>query len=428
MLRRKTVLKMAEGEKQSLSAIIAPVFAPVHVDIRQGRHSEYWLFGGRGSTKSSFIAIEIILGIMRNPGANAIVYRKVAATLRESVFEQLLWAIDMLGVADFFSTRVSPMEIRYRSTGQRIIFRGADDPNKSKSVKLSRGYFGFLWFEELAEFGGIEEVDTIKASVIRGTPKGRRAITFYSYNPPISARNWVNREAQREKPNTLRHKSCYLDVPREWLGEEFIAAAEAKKASNERAYRHMYLGEVTGTGANVFENLNISPITQEEISAFGATYAGMDFGWYPDPAHFARCAYDAAQRRLWIYDEYRTVKTPNRELYTALVDNLKLRSDEEVIADSADIKSINDFKSFGMRCVAATKGPGSVSASIKWLQSLTEIHIDPERCPAAAREFAEYEYEKDRDGQPVAAYPDRDNHAIDAVRYATNRIWLRKGS
>lgn len=411
-----------------ISDIIAPTYYPVHAAIRCGMYDEYWMDGGRGSAKSSFVALEIILGMMRNPDANAIVYRKVGATLRESVFEQLLWAIDKLGVAEYWETRVSPMKIQYKPTEQRILFRGLDDASKSKSIKMRKGYFGYLWFEEVAEMNSMEDIRTVKASINRGTPDEGRAITFYSYNPPKSASSWVNREAITPRKGRLRHHSCYLDIPAAWLGREFIREAEALKASNERAYRHMYLGEVTGTGANVFENLNIRRITAEEIQTFGATYAGMDFGWFPDPLHFVRVCYDSGSRRMWIYDEYRTVKTQNRDVYTELVEKHGLTSDEEVIADSQEQKSISDFKSYGMRCVGATKGPGSVRTGIKWLQALSEIIIDPVRCPAAAAEFAEYEYEKDKEGQPVAAYPDKNNHAIDATRYATNRIWLRKGS
>lgn len=409
-----------------LSDLIAPAYFNVHHDIKNGKNNEYFFAGGRGSAKSSFISIEIILGMTADADANAIVYRRVGNTLRESVYEQLQWAINTLGLSAYWATQLSPMEIRHRRTGQRILFRGADDPGKSKSIKIGKGYFKYIWFEEAADFQGMEAVRTIKASAIRG--HDGRAITFLSYNPPISAKNWINAEVLKPKDGRAVHRSTYLMIPREWLGSEFIAEAEALKKSNERAYRHMYLGEVTGTGLNVFENLKIREITDEEIKTFGATYCGLDFGWYPDPLHFVRVSYDPKRRRLWIYDEHRTVKTPDRDVYEHLKTVHGLKNWEEVIADSQEQKAINDYRSFGMNCIAATKGPGSVATGIKWLQTMTEIIIDPERCPAAAKEFSEYEYEKDRDGNPVAVYPDMDNHAIDATRYATNRIWMRKGS
>lgn len=407
------------------SELIAPPFWLMHADIRSGGHSEYWLSGGRGSTKSSFISVEIICGMLKDPLANAIIYRRVAATLRESVFEQMIWAVDRLGLRQYFRVKLSPLELQFKPTGQRILFRGADDPAKSKSIKLANGYFKFLWFEELAEFDGMDAIRTIKASIIRG---GNGATTFYSYNPPKSAQSWVNRERLQLREDRLAHESTYLDVPPEWLGDDFIREAEALRTTNEAAYRHMYLGEVTGTGGQVFDNVRLQPITPEEIKGFGATYAGLDFGWFPDPLHFVRCAYMPAAGRLYIYDEYRTVKTSNLDVYKHLTERKGLTAGEEVIADSADQKSVNDLRSYGMRCIGATKGPGSVRASIKWLQQLREIIIDPARCPDAAKEFTEYECEKTKDGTFVEAYPDANNHAIDAVRYAMNRVWLRAGS
>lgn len=419
----KRVKPMA-GRK--LSELIAPAYYDVHRDLKNGTNDEYFFSGGRGSAKSSFISIEIILGMLRDPEANAIIYRRVGNTLRESVFEQMQWAINMLGVGEWFKTQVSPMEIRHKRTDQRILFRGADDPGKSKSIKIGKGYFKYIWFEEAADFQGMEAIRTIKVSAVRG--HDGRAITFLSYNPPISARNWINAEVLKPKPGRVVHKSNYLMIPAEWLGKGFMAEAEALKKSNDRAYRHMYLGEVTGTGLNVFDNLQIRKITDEEIQTFGHTYCGLDFGWFPDPLHFVRVSYNPAKRILWIYDEHRTVKTPDREVYAHLKEAHGLKGWEEVIADSQERKAINDYRTFGMNCVGATKGPGSVAAGIKWLQTMTEIIIDPERCPAAAREFSEYEYEKDREGNPVAVYPDRENHSIDATRYATNRIWMIRGS
>lgn len=407
------------------SELIARPYYPLWRDVRALGHREYWLRGGRGSGKSTFISAAILCGMLKCPDASAMIYRRVGATLRDSVYAQMIWVIERCGLEDYFDFRLSPLEIRCIPTGQRILFRGADDPGKSKSVKLARGYFGYLWFEELAEFPGMEDLRTIRASVLRG---GGPGVTFCSYNPPPSALSWVNAEALVQRPGRLVHHSSYLDLPPQWLGADFIADAEALRSENERAYRHMYLGEATGTGGSVFENLRLRPIADGEIASFGATYAGLDFGWFPDPLHFARCAYDPAQRRLWIFGEYRTVRTGNAEAYRHLVDCEGLTAEEEVIADSAEMKSVCDMRAFGMRCVGATKGPGSVRASMRWLQGLREIVIDPVRCPAAAREFSQYEYERGADGGFVDAYPDRANHAIDAVRYAMNRIWMRSGA
>ena len=403
---------------------MAHTFWDLYDDLKRDGHAEYWLKGGRGSTKSSFISLVIVRGLLADPNANAIIYRKVGNTIKDSVYSQMLWAIDQLGLAPWFQAKVSPFELIYKPTGQRVLFRGADDPLKSKSIKLQHGYFRYLWFEELSEFRGMEDIRTIKQSVFRGVDRG---VTLYSYNPPRSAQNWVNAEALKSVTGRLVHHSTYLDVPPDWLKEAFISEAARLKESNERAYRNEYMGEVTGTGGTVFDNLVLREISGAEISGFGATYAGLDFGWFPDPLHFVRCAYDPARRRLCIFDEYRTVKTSNADVYRILTEQKQLTANEEVIADSAEMKSVNDMRSYGMRCIAATKGPGSVRASMRWLQALTEIVIDPARCPEAAKEFSQYEYERTRDGEFVDAYPDANNHAIDAVRYALNRVWLRAG-
>ena len=263
----------------AVKSVIADVFKPASLDIDAMRNSEYWFKGGRGSTKSSFISIVIILGIMEDPNANAIIYRRVGNTIKDSVYQQMIWAIDTLGLSQAFKCKVSPFEITRIKTGQRILFRGADDPMKSKSIKLQRGYFKYLWFEELAEFRGMQDIRTIKQSVLRGVD---RAVTLYSYNPPKSAQNWVNGESLKAVPGRYVHESTYLDVPTEWLGEAFITEAEKLRDTNELAYRNEYLGEVTGTGGNVFENVTVRDITPEEINSFGWFYQGIDWGWFPD--------------------------------------------------------------------------------------------------------------------------------------------------
>ena len=406
-----------------MSELLAPVFAPVHTDIRRGGHAEYWLYGGRGSGKSSFVSIEIVLGMMKDPQANALVVRRVAKTLRQSVYEQLCWAIDRLGVDHLWARRLSPMELIYRPTGQRILFIGADDPQKSKGIKVSRGSFKFLWFEELAEFDGMGAVNTIMASAVRGDA----AVTFYTYNPPESIANWVNEEALCIHEGRFSHKSSYLDIPPKWLGASFLSKADILRRTNERAYRHMYLGEVTGTGGQVFENLELRPIPEGEISRMGAFYDGLDFGYYPDPTHWVRVSYDPASLTVYVVDELRRFRTTDREFARLLMERRDVTASTEIICDSASEKPLAELRSEGLRSVVgAMKGRGSVETGIRWLRMRARIVIDPARAPETAKEFAQYEFVKLKNGSFTESYPDRDNHAIDAVRYALNRVWLRK--
>lgn len=405
-----------------LSEIIAPAFYGLHRKLRAESHSEYFLKGGRGSGKSSFISIEILLGLLRNPDANAIVYRKIAATLRESVYEQMLWAIELLGLSEVFENHLAPLEIICKITGQRILFRGADDPGKSKSIKLAKGWFKYLWIEEMSEFSSMADVRTIKASVFRG---GGNCIAFYSYNPPLSMSSWINAEAMVHRPDRMIHHSTYRDVPPSWLGTSFIAEAEMLKKTNPRAYRHTYLGEIVGTGGQVFENLALRTVGEEEFSAFDRSFNGLDFGFAVDPDAFVRVLYDAKLRRLLVAEEYFGVRTP-AELLAAEIK--KRCCGETVHCDSADPRMIHTLREHGVPALGVKKGPGSVREGIRWLQEQGEIIIDPARCPNAAREFSSYEYERDSFGNFRADCPDKNNHLIDAARYALEDMIRRRSA
>lgn len=409
-----------------VSELIAPVYYEAHRDLKAGGHEVYWLKGGRGSAKSAFLSFEILLGMIRDENANALVLRRFGNTVKDSVFSQIIWAAEMLGIAGEFTSRTSPYELIRKGTGQRILFRGTDDPLKLKSIKLTKGYFKYLWCEELSEFRGMEDIRSVQQSVFRGVD---RAYTLFSYNPPKTAGAWVNKEALNEKEAKRRFilTTRYTNLPVEWLGRQFIEDAEELKAANELAYRNEYLGEITGTGGNVFENVEVRPITDDEIKTFGYTYMGMDFGWYPDPTVWVHVSYDAARHVLYIFDEYRVWKQPTYDVCQALKAK-GVSAAGEIIADSADPKAINDLRVYGLNVTGALKGPGSVRAGMRWLQARNKIVIDEKRCPETAREFVSYEYERTRDGSVIDGYPDKDNHTIDAVRYALNRVWNIKGA
>ena len=413
---------------QSLTSLpadmLASSFVDVYRDIRDRGHMEYLLKGGRGSTKSSFTSLVFIYLLVRNPTIHGIALRQVANTLRDSVYTQLVWAINMLGLEDLFKCTTSPLEITYLPTNQKIYFRGADKPEKIKSIKPVFGYIGILWFEELDQFMGQESIRKIEQSVLRG---GELAWEFKTYNPPRTAANWVNIYSQIPKENQLIHHSTYLDVPPEWLGKTFLDEAEHLKRVNPLAYEHEYMGAVTGTGGLVFENVVAREITDEEIAQFDQVGEGIDWGYFPDPFAWSKSHFDANRRILYIFDEFKALKMGNREVYDYLVEHKGYEPSQLIIADSAEPKSIADFRDYGASCRGAEKGPESVNYSMKWLQSLKEIVIDPVRCPNHLEEFLNYELEQDKDGEYISAYPDANNHFIDAVRYRTNLFWRRRG-
>lgn len=405
-----------------LTDLIAPSFYDLHYDIKEGRHTHYKLNGGRGSAKSSFISIEIIMGMMEDHEANAVCYRKVGNTLQESVYEQLLWAIDALNVNHLWKANLTPLRLTYLPTGQRIIFRGMDDPNKAKSIKVRKGYFKYIWLEERAELDGEEDERKVLQSLMRG---GNKFVVFYSWNPPKSINNWVNQDVLFARSDTIVHHSDYRSVPAEWLGEQFLIEAEHLKKTKPKAYEHEYLGIATGTGGQVFDNVVIRKITAEELARFDQLRNGLDWGYAADPFAFIQSHYDKTHRRLFIFGEICQVKLSNRK---AALKMIRVNPDNRLtIADSAEPKSIAELQETGINIKGAVKGPGSVEFGIKFLQDLEEIIIDPERCPNAAREFSGYELERDKNGNFKGKYPDKDNHTIDAARYALEGDMPRKG-
>lgn len=395
-----------------LSDTMAKPFLAVHRDVKAHGHTYYICGGGRGSTKSSYISQEILLLLMQHPECNAVILRKVANTLRNSVYRQMEWALDTLHLGEYWKKTVNPMEFIRRSTGQKILFLGVDDKSKLKSLKMPHGYVGVVWYEELDQFSGMEEIRSVNQSLLRGGPV---FWCFGSYNPPQSANNWVNEEMLLDQPDRLVHHSDYRSVPADWLGAQFLEDADRLRRRNERAYRHEYLGEVTGTGGTVFENVRERAITAAEIESFDRLHYGLDFGFAVDPLAFVCMHYDRKRETLYIFDEIYQQKLTNAR--AAAMIRGKMTESGYVRADSAEPKSIRELAELGVRIYGARKGPDSVDYGIRWLQSLDEIVIDKRRCPNTYREFVGYEYERNREGQFISAYPDKNNHAIDAVRY-----------
>lgn len=397
-----------------LSALIGPGFFESHKAVRAGC-GELLESGGRGSGKSSYLSVELVLQMVKHPNCHSVVLRKVGATIRTSVYAQLRWAVEALGLGAYFRFTLSPLEAVYLPTGQRILFFGMDDAGKLKSIKVPKGYIGIVWFEELDQFEA-EEVRSAEQSLFRG---GNYSLCMKSFNPPADPEHWVNRLGEEEKPGRHFHHSTYLELPEGWLGQRFLADAAHLKRSNPVLYQHEYLGMAVGVGQKVFLNVQLASTeevvrAEKELERFSA---GVDWGWWPDPWAFNRVAFDEKRRRLWILEEASAFRTSNQETGRMVLE--RIGSEEILVADSSEKKSVEDYRAMGIRCRAAKKGPGSVEYSMKWLQSLEAIVIDRERCPNTVKEFTGYCYEDGR-------YPDRNNHHIDAVRYATGHLWRRK--
>lgn len=435
----------AQEIKINMKDVLAEVYRPLFNDVMGHKHSRYVLPGGRGSLKSSTVSILIPLLIINYPNIHAACFRQVGATVQKSIFAQIEWAIYKLGLESLFKIPKNfATPIVYLPTGQQIICMGLDDPMKVKSIKLPFGYIGITWFEELDQFSGPEGLRKVTQSTKRG---GDLFWDFRSFNPPISKNNWANEFAEDLELNpddrSLVFRTDYTMVPEEWLGDEFIFEAEELKQKNPRAYEHEYMGHAIGTGGDVFPN--VEEFDRDELvpayagcdkdeyvprwQTFDQIYNGIDWGFARDPFRFVRVHFDKRNHDIYIFREYTTLKTRNIDVFEILYNEKKLVSkDELVTADSAEEKSVLDFKAYGAFIRGAEKGPESVRYGIKWLQGLNHIYIDRKHCPQTWKEFTNYEYEQDKDGNFISAYPDENNHSIDATRYALEKYWKRKGN
>lgn len=391
-----------------LSSLIGPAFSDSHSAVKGGA-IEIVESGGRGSGKSSYLSVEFLLQLLQHPQCHGAVLRKVGNTLRTSTYPQLKWAAQALGLGAHFRFGLNPLEAEYLPTGQKILFLGMDDPGKLKSMKMPFGYTGILWFEELDQFTA-EEVRSAEQSLLRG---GDYSLSLKSFNPPPDPAHWANLYRLEPRAGKYAHHSTYLELPPGWLGERFLQDAEHLKQVSPVLYAHEYLGQPVGQGDAVFSNLHMESIDE---TRFERIVSGVDWGWWPDPWAFNRVCYDSRSRSLYIFDEATRHRTANRD--TAALVAKRVAPGEIIAADSAEPKSIADYRACGLSCRGVEKGAGSLRYSMKWLQSLEKIVIDPHRCPNTAKEFQSYRY---CDGQ----YPDKDNHHIDAVRYATAALWHR---
>jgi PBSX family phage terminase large subunit len=409
--------------------------------MERKKHLHYWFKGGRGSLKSSYVHLYTIFDLTRDflqgKNTHALGLRKVKDTIKDSVFTNFLWAIDMLGLNDIWHYTTNPMRI-YTGTSKNpqntILFRGAanqGDYQKIKSIKFKKGYCKHIIFEELTEFVGMDEIRSINQSLLRG---GDEAIVNYMYNPPASISSWVNDQVREFKKlerqsidtKTRIHHSTYLEAPPEWLGESFINEAELIKKINPKKYRHMYLGEETGEGLEIYPEydprtktgvLTLREITDEEISKFSQIQRGVDLG-YSHASCYSESFYDKSNQKLYIFDEVYLYHASNWLLFT----KIKQKSKNFLIwVDNEDPRTIKEMQKFGLNAIKTKKGPDSKNHGIKWVQDRAEIIIDPKRCPNLAVDFKTYEYEKDKKTDKIIyEYPDEPDGSA-SVRYGQEK-------
>lgn len=424
-----------------LSQKIAPIFYPVHKAIRDKTHSEIILKGGRNATRSSFVALQVILGLLKdyqeNPNliTNAVAFRKVGNSIKDSIQSTFLWAIDELGETENFHSINSPHEITHKISGQKILLRGLDKPEKLKSIKSRKGYYKYLWFEEGDEYDGEDEIRSIQQSVLRG---GEDFIEFITYNPPKNPKHWINQWIEKDKEDKLIIHSTYLDIPPEWISEKTWGKINRLKKNNYEKYAHEWLGKCIGNPKEIifsgrFEQraFDTPPLNELYQSRF---FFGADWGFANDPTVLIR--FFIKDDCLWIDYEAYGVEVEIDHIGKVIFDKIPESRKWMIEADSSRPETISnlkrqrnaDGKAFNIR--GAAKWPGCVEEGIEYMKTFKKIIIH-NRCPRILKEFETYSYKVDKDSKEVLPIIDDKKErirseddrmgvkddGIDAVRY-----------
>lgn len=375
--------------------------------------------GGRGSIKSNFWAALVEETIYNDPEAHCVFTRRYKTDLRGSVYNQFLKTITRHGRLEEWDFTVSPLCATYKKTGQMVIFVGADKPISLKSYNLSFGYVKLLIHEECDEMAGIEQMDSIEDTFLRSdTP----ALDIKVFNPPKSANNFMNEytASKENDPKTYVCHSYYYNVPVEWLGKRFFERAEWFKEHKPKYYANNYLGEVTGTGGTIFENLEIREITEKEIAEFPYFYHGLDFG-YEHPQVFIKAYYDSETDIVYPVEEVFS-KHCKPSTFARKISKYK---SVEIIADGARPDNISEMNDWGFSVIGAVKRWGSNKGRDycwEWLRQCNKIVIDRNRTPHLANELTKLEFELLKDGTFSSEYPKLGEDCVMALIYGLNRV------
>lgn len=431
-----------------INNIIIPTFREISNDIIECNIDRAVLQGGRSSTKSQVAATSIVIGTMKYK-ESAVALVKHANKIDERLVGTFRSAINYLGVSKWWKLRKSPFEYvllnkKGKETNVSIKFTGADDAESLKSYRPRLGSFRYVWFEEVTGFSGIKEINNIVQTMARG--QGDHCVIM-TYNPPMSTSHWANTEfncpigkvlgydsnsytevvhftidGEKCELKQVVHHSTYLDVisagHKDWLGLTFIGEAERSRINNEQYYNWAYLGMATGTDANVFNNISDwDGKLEERIRTINRGFDCSNDGKDGDPYAFVTVWYDRVNRDVYILNEFKLNTMASTEDIVAHMKKCNPHNND-VYIDSAVGTHAKLLRNNGLNIIPVKKPRGSVETGILWLKSLNHIYINKLECPNCYREFKNYEYIRTPDDVVTSGLPDKDNHFIDAVRYA----------
>lgn len=384
------------------------------------------LKGSRASKKSKNMSLRWIKSVMEYPLANLLVIRKTYRTLQDSCFADLKWAINRMGVQDFWKARTNPLELEYIPTGQKILFRGLDDPLKITSISVDMGVLCWCWIEEAYEVMNEGDFDMLDESIRGAVPEGYFKQIVLTFNP-WNEKHWLKRRFfdVKDDPDILAVTKDYRC--NEWLDDADKRKFERMKKNNPRRYQVAGLGNWGVVDGLVFENWHEEEFDEKEIAKTTKSAYGLDFGYTNDPTAFFCGMIDQENKKIYVFDELYKKGLVNREIYEEI--NGMGYAKEKITADCAEPKSIAELNGFGLsRCVAAKKGADSVMNGIQFIQDY-EIIVHP-RCVNFITEISNYTWAQDKFGNKLNKPIDDFNHLMDAMRYAleryikTNNNWI----
>lgn len=376
--------------------------------------------GSRASKKSKTTALWIICNMMKFPDANTLVIRKTFRTLKDSCFAELKWAIHRFKVDAFWDVKESPLEMTYKPTGQKIYFRGLDDPLKVTSITVDIGCLCWMWIEEAYEITKESDFDMLDESIRGEVPEGLFKQITLTFNP-WNERHWMkHRFFDDPDDQTLALTTNYKC--NEWLDASDLKVFEDMKKRNPRRYKVAGLGDWGIVEGLVYENWKEQSFTLDDVRGLH-TVCGLDFGYTNDPSAFFIGFLDLENKRLYVWDEMYETGLSNRKIYETITG--MGYGKETITADSAEPKSIDELRSLGLYVHGAKKGKDSINNGIQWIQDL-EIIVHP-RCVNFLTEISNYMWKSDRFGKKLNEPIDDFNHLMDAMRYALEQYILGNG-
>lgn len=400
-------------------------FNKIHLpDIVGKGYGTYWNFkgryavvkGSRGSKKSKTTALWIIYNMMKYPDANTLVVRKTERTLKDSCFSDLKWAINRFGVEKFWKATINPLELTYLPTGQKILFRGFDDPLKITSISVEKGVLCWCWIEEAYEIFNESDFDMLNESIRGAMPEGLFKRFMITFNP-WSDKHWLKRRFfdVPDSEDKIALTTTYLC--NEWLDKSDRKLLEDMQFTNPRRWKVAAMGEWGVVDGLIYENWFEEDFKWREIARQEGVKSmfGLDFGYTNDPTAFICGLIDTETKDIWIFDELYKKGMSNEMIYEEILH--MGYSKEKIVADSSEPKSIDRLYDLGLRRIKrARKGKDSIMNGIDFLQDF-KIHIHP-KCTNFITEISNYVWDEDKTGTKINKPIDDFNHALDALRYS----------